>query len=130
MKASKVALSTARRIFRLCTVDGSIDDERMRKAINLLATKKPRGYRSIMQVLRRLLKIELQSKAVTVESAHQLEPQTAERLSTSLRKRYGNDLTFDFRTNPSLIGGLRVRVGNDVYDGSVKSRLARLADAF
>lgn len=130
MKVSKVALSTARRIFRLCTVNGAIDDERMRKAINLLATKKPRDYRAIMHVLRRLIKTEIQSKAVTVESAKQLDPQTAERLSHSLRRQYGEDLTFTFRANPELIGGLRVRVGNDVYDGSIKARLARLAQAF
>src|SRR5690554_5249249 len=102
MKVSKVALSTARRIFRLCTVNDSIDDDRMRKAITLLATEKPRGYRAILHVLRRLIKAEIQSKSVTVESASQLDPQTAERLSHTLRQQYGADLTFSFYMNPDL----------------------------
>jgi F-type H+-transporting ATPase subunit delta len=44
--------------------------------------------------------------------------------------KYGVDLAFEFRTNPELLGGLKIRVGNDVFDGSVKGRLDRLANAF
>ena len=65
-----------------------------------------------------------------MESAASLDAETAESLATSLRSQYGQDLTFDFKTNPDLLGGLRIRVGNDVFDGSVKARLDRLANAF
>ncbi|MGE9268865.1 MAG: F0F1 ATP synthase subunit delta [Verrucomicrobiales bacterium] len=130
MKVSKTALSTGRRIFRLCQVEGRMDEGRLRLAIDKLVSQKPRDYRAILQVLRRLVKAELQSKSVLVESAVQLDPQTAERLTADLRQKYGQDLTFEFVTNTDLIGGLRIRVGNDVFDGSVKSRLDRLANAF
>ncbi len=43
-----------------------------------------------------------------------------------LRSKYGDGLTTDFRVNPNLIGGLRIRVGSDVWDGSVRGRLDRL----
>ena len=69
MKASKVATSTARSIFRLCSQDGQLDEGHMRVAINKLSTEKPRDYRGILQVLRRLIKAEVASKQVTVESA-------------------------------------------------------------
>jgi F-type H+-transporting ATPase subunit delta len=39
-------------------------------------------------------------------------------------------LTISYTVNPELIGGLRIRVGNDVLDGSVQGRLTRLANAF
>jgi F-type H+-transporting ATPase subunit delta len=130
MKASKVATSTARSIFRLCSSDGQLNEEHLRMAINKLATEKPRDYRGILQVLRRLVQAEVASKQVTVESATTLDADTAESLSTSLRSQYGQDLTFDFKTNTDLLGGLRIRVGNDVFDGSVKARLDRLANAF
>ena len=37
-------------------------------------------------------------------------------------------MTFD--QNPALIGGLRVKVGSDVYDGSIQARLKALAESF
>ncbi len=130
MKASKVATSTARSIFRFCSQDGQLDEGHMRVAINKLSTEKPRDYRGILQVLRRLIKAEVASKQVTVESATSLDAKTAESLTSSLRSQYGQDLTFEFKTKPDLLGGLRIRVGNDVFDGSVKARLDRLANAF
>lgn len=130
MKVSKVALTTARRIFRLCTENGRMNEDHLRLAIDKLATQKPRDYRGILQVLKRLVQAELQKKAVTVESATPLTPLTAEKLSTSLRSQYGQDLTFSFTTKPALIGGMKVRVGNDVFDGSVRARLKRLEEAF
>jgi F0F1-type ATP synthase delta subunit len=39
-------------------------------------------------------------------------------------------MTAEFAEDPDLIGGIRVRVANDVYDGSVKARLAALARSF
>ncbi len=34
----------------------------------------------------------------------------------------------EFKSNPGLLGGMRVRVGSDVWDGSVKNRLERLRE--
>lgn len=130
MKVSKVAASTARRIFRLCSQDGQMNEEHLKLAIQKLATEKPRDYRGMLQALRRLIRAKLAEKQVTVESAALLDQQTIGQLQTSLREQYGQDLQFDFQTTPELLGGLRVRVGNDVYDGSVKARLARLAESF
>ena len=36
----------------------------------------------------------------------------------------------EFAENADLIGGMRVKLGDDVYDGSVKTRLSRLAESF
>ncbi len=47
-----------------------------------------------------------------------------------LAKQYGADLVVEYQVNPALLGGLRIRVGNDVLDGSVQGRLDRLANAF
>ena len=130
MKVSKSALSTARRLFRLCQTDGRLDEEKLRLATSRLAAEKPRDYRGVLHTLKRLVQAELQARQVTVESATALDAATAERLSRSLRKKYGEDLQFDFKVSPDLVGGMRVRVGNDVFDGSLKSRLERLANSF
>jgi F0F1-type ATP synthase delta subunit len=36
----------------------------------------------------------------------------------------------EFAENAGLIGGMRVKIGDDVFDGSVKSRLASLSESF
>ena len=129
MKVSKAAQSTARRIFRLCSQNGEMNEAHLRTAIAKLSSEKPRGYRGMLQALRRLIRAELAEKQVTVESASHLDQMTMTTLENSLRQQYGQDLVFNFKTTPDLLGGMRVRVGNDVFDGSVKARLARLADS-
>jgi len=39
-------------------------------------------------------------------------------------------LMISFNVNPDLIGGVRIQVGSDVYDGSVRSRLQRIGESF
>ncbi len=65
-----------------------------------------------------------------MESSAALDNATVERVKTGLAAKYGQDLTYEFKVTPDLIGGMRIRVGNDVWDGSVKARLARLANSF
>ena len=130
MKASKVAQSTARRIFRLCQKDGKINTRKLKPIIKRIGDEKPRDYRGILVSLRRLVQAELIKKQVTVESAAKLDETTLGKVQISLCKEYGEGLTFKFKVDPELLGGLRIRVGNDVYDGSVKARLETLANSF
>lgn len=130
MKISKVATVTARRIFAMCQKDGRMDEERLSKAIRRIADDKPRDYRGILAALRRLVRLELERRHVVVESAAELDPDTQSRVQSSLARQYGDDLTYEYRITPDLIGGLKVRVGNDVWDGSVRGRLDRLSQAF
>lgn len=130
MKISKVAASTARRIFRACSPDGVLDEAKLRTAIGQLVAEKPRDFKGILGALARLVRREQSRKQVLVESARFLDPATESNIRESLTAKYGQGLNFEFRTNPDLLGGLKVRVGDDVIDGSVKSRLERLESAF
>ena len=129
MKVSKVAQSTARRIFRLCSKDGQVNETHLRAAIKKLAKDKPRDYRGMLQALRRLVRAEEAKKQVTVESAVALTDATANKVKKSLASQYGKDLNFEFKVTPELLGGMRVRVGNDLFDGSVKARLEQLQES-
>ena len=51
-------------------------------------------------------------------------------VQAELTKVYGPGITASFAENPALIGGLRIQVGSDVYDGSVRGRLAALERSF
>lgn len=64
-----------------------------------------------------------------VTSAIALSEEEQEKLRTSLRERYGNNLVFTFFTDPELMGGLRVRVGDRLIDTSVASRLQTMRES-
>jgi len=130
MKISKVAANTGRRLFGLCQTDGKLDEGKLGTVISKLVESKPRDYRSILIALHRLTRLELERRQVTVESAVDLDAATRERVAGGLTAQYGTDLAFSYKVTPSLLGGLRIRVGNDVFDGSVQGRIDRLANAF
>lgn len=130
MKISKVATATARRIFRLCQTGGRLDEAKLSSAVRRIAQDQPRDFRGVLFALKRLVRLEMERRRVIVESATDLDQASRDRVISGLAVKYGVDLTFEFKTNPELLGGLKIRVGNDVFDGSVKGRLDRLAQAF
>ena len=130
MKISKVAAATARRLYGLCQVNGQLDDNRLRDLISKLIATEPRDYRAILAAIQRLTRLEMARREVLVESAIELTATEGQRISAGLAKDYGDKLTIRFTTNPDLLGGLRIKVGDDVLDGSVKGRLDRLSKAF
>lgn len=130
MKITKAANTAAKRIFRMCCVNGSLQDESLRRAIAMLVERQPRDYHAILVALKRLVRLELERKHVIVESAVVLDETERQRAISSVTSTYGHDLTFEFSEQPELIGGLRIQVGNDLLDGSVKGRIDRLTEAF
>lgn len=130
MKISKTAAAAARRLFGLCQSDGRLDEAKMRTVISGLISQKPRDWQAILGALQRLVRLDLAKREVVIESAAALDEVTRQRVVAGLTKQYGPDLEVSYQTTPDLIGGLRIRVGNDVFDGSVKGRLDRLVAAF
>ena len=130
MKISKTAAATARRLFGLCQMGDRLDEAALRVVVSRLVESKPRDYAAILAGLQKLTRLELERRKVTVESAVELDEATRARVIAGLAKQYGPDLVAEYKVTPGLLGGLRIRVGNDVYDGSVQGRLDRLAAAF
>ena len=128
MKISKVAAASARRLFGLCQSAGRLDDVKLRTVVARLLEAKPRDYPAILASLHRLTRLDLQRRNVTVESAVELDDASRQRVVAGLTNQYGPDLVVQYQTQPSLLGGLRIRVGNDVFDGSVQGRLTRFAN--
>ncbi len=130
MKISKVAAATARRLYGLCQVNGQLDDNKLRDLVSKLIAAQPRDYRAILAAIQRLARLEMARREVLVESATALSASEGQRISAGLAKDYGDKLTIQFKTNPELLGGLSIKVGDDVFDGTVKGRLDRLSKAF
>jgi F-type H+-transporting ATPase subunit delta len=51
-------------------------------------------------------------------------------IEAALSRLYGPDVATAFAEDPALIAGVRIKVGSDVYDGSVKGNLAALESRF
>ncbi|KAB2641779.1 MAG: F0F1 ATP synthase subunit delta [Verrucomicrobia bacterium] len=129
MKISKTAAASARRLFGLCQTGERLDEAKLRTVVARLAEAKPRDYPAILTALQRLTRLAYEQRQVTVESAVELDEASQQRVLAGLTKQYGPDLVAQYQINSSLLGGLRIRVGNDVFDGSVKGRLERFTNA-
>ena len=130
MKAGKQVRREAKELFRSTFVNGVMDEQKVRTAVQRVLEVKPRAYIAILEVFKRLIKLEVARRAANVESAIALSPDQQSSVSANLQRIYGRGLNISFQQNPALIGGLRVRVGSDVYDGSVSGRLNNLAESF
>ena len=130
MKISKTAAAAARRLFGLCHTHGRFDNTKLQTVVARLIEAQPRDYKAILAALHRLTRLELARRQVTVESAVEMDETTHARVVAGLANQYGPDLAIRYQVTPALLGGLRIRVGDDVYDGSVQNRLDRLAAAF
>jgi len=126
MKISKEARRTSRQLFRACLADGKLDESRVRLVVAQVAASKPRGYIAILDAFQGLVRTEIDSHRALVESATPLTPELQSNLASSLAAKYGRPLSLEFQTQPELLGGIRVKVGSDVWDGSVKARLENL----
>ncbi len=61
-----------------------------------------------------------------VTSAVELSPHQRERIADQLKARYGPDLELRFSVDESLIGGLIIRIGDQVLDTSLRTRMAAI----
>jgi F-type H+-transporting ATPase subunit delta len=130
MKISKLARREAKELFQVCLVNGILDDGRARQAVQRVLESKPRGFLAILSHFQRLVKLELERRTARIESAVPLTPDLRASVEASLSRVYGPGLNISFAQNPALIGGMRIKVGSDVYDGSVQARLAALQESF
>ena len=84
----------------------------------------------ILSRLHRLVKLDVEQHTARVESATPLPAGLQADVSDRIKKNYGAGLDISFSQNPALIGGMKIQVGSDLYDGSVKTRLEKLEQSF
>lgn len=113
-------------MLRASFTDGQLDRGRISAVVDSILAKKPRNYLKVLEYYKRLLRLEAEKRHARIETASPLDPPTASQISLNLARRYGTDLTTEFAVNPALLAGMRIRVGSDVWDSSVRNRLERL----
>jgi F-type H+-transporting ATPase subunit delta len=130
MKTNKRQRRDARRLYRACVVGGLLDEDRARQVAERIAEARRRGSLAILSHFRRLVTLDRARHQAVVESATPLPPDLRATVEADVVRTYGPGVSTSFADSPALIGGMRVRVGSDVYDGSVRAALAALEKRF
>jgi len=66
---------------------------------------------------------------VVVDSAFELTTVQQEKIISSLKKRLGREIKLECKVNKDLLGGVVIRAGDKVIDGSARTRLSEMANA-
>ena len=126
MKINKEIRQLSREMLRASFTEGQLDPGKISSIIDSVTARKPRNYIDVLKNYRRLLRLEVEKRRARIETASEMDPAAQSEVVTNLKKKYGSDLAPEFVVNPDLLGGMRIRVGSDVWDGSVRNRLERL----
>ncbi len=130
MKTTRQIKREAKRLFRLCLVNGLLDEDRTRRVLKRVIDDKRRGGLVLLSQFKRLVRLDFAQHTAEVESAIPLPADLRERIEVGLSRIYGRGISASFVHNPELLGGMRIKVGSDVYDGTVRARLAALEKGF
>jgi len=130
MKISKQSRRDAKSLFRATRVNGVLDETKVRQAVQQVVNQKPRNYLAILTHFERLVRLDIARRTALIESATPLTQDFQDEINGNLAAKHGPGLEISFQTNPALIGGLRIKVGSNVYDGSVQGRLSNLENNF
>ena len=130
MKTTRQTKRGAKRLFRLCLVNGLLDEVRTRQVVQKIIDAKRRGGLALLSDFQRLVRLDSARHTAKVESAMPLPDDLRVSVQTGLARTYGPGISASFAQNPELIGGMRIKVWSDVYDGSVRGRLAELEKEF
>ncbi len=126
MKISKEVQAQARRLMRLCIgADGLMDEVIVRQVADKIAAEKPRNYLALLTAFTELVRLERAAHTATITSAVPLTEAEQAAIQAKLNARQAG-LNYEWQVDSSLIAGLTVKVGDNVTDASVRTRIEQL----
>jgi F-type H+-transporting ATPase subunit delta len=85
--------------------------------------------RPIIRAYKRIAAAHRGEISAEVVSAHPLKDDQVEALKAQLGKRAGRDVTLDMAVDPDILGGIVIKLGSEMIDASIRTKLNRLATA-
>lgn len=119
----------ARQFLKLSLVNGELSPERVAGVMAYVEKHRPPHALAALKVYQRLVAMEIARGQAVIEHAGPLAPATSANIAATMSKKYGRTITSVAQRNDALLAGLRIRVGDDVYESSVAGQLATLAAA-
>lgn len=125
----KKAQQYARQLFKLSLVNGTVSSERVAGVLDYVEKHKVANPIIVLKAYARLVENELAKSRAVVEHAGAIGDATLSTIAAAMTKKYSRPVTAVAKSNPALLAGVRVQVGDDVYESSVASQLAALSAA-
>jgi F-type H+-transporting ATPase subunit delta len=125
--AAKQIQLLARQLFKLSIVNGVVSPDRVAGVLQYIEKHAPAHSVLALKAYRRLIATELAKSEAMIEHAGAVAAPALTAIAATMTKKYGRTITPATRPNPKLLAGLRVRVGDDIYESSVSSQLATLS---
>jgi F-type H+-transporting ATPase subunit delta len=127
MRASKQSQQFARQLFNLSLADGQVSAERVSAVLAHLSRQPPRQPLAVLRHYQRLITTQLASNSALVEHAGAIDDGLLRSIEVAFARKYQRPINASARPNPALIAGLRIRIGDDLYESSIASQLAALS---
>ena len=126
MKISKEVQAQARRLMRLCIgADGLMNEATVRQVADKIAADKPRNYLALLTAFTELVRLNRAAHTATITSAVPLTEAAQAGIIAKLNARQSG-LSYEWQVDSSLIAGLTVKVGDNVTDASIRTRIEQL----
>ena len=125
MKIPREAQRHARRLFDASFVEGRLDAKRSLDVADALVATRPRHGFQVLKEFVRLVRLDIQKHTALIESAFTLSEASQVIIVAALKAR-DPQMEVTAAINTSLIGGTRIRLGSDVWDGTILKRLEQL----
>lgn len=127
--AKKQIQQLARQFFKLSLVDGVISSERVGGVLQYIEKHRPANSAAVLKAYYRLAAAEVARGQAVVQHAGPIDHSALAAIGAAMTRKYGRPVTASAKRNDSLLAGVRVRVGDDLYESSVAGQLAELSAA-
>jgi len=117
----------AHRLFKLSFVDGRLSAERVGGVLAYVEKHPPAKPIAVLRAYNRLVAVEVAKGQAVVEHSGPVGDSTLQAIAATMTSRYQRPVVASAKANASLLAGLRIRVGDDVYESSVSGQLAALS---
>ena len=125
MKLSREAKRIARQLFDASLIYGRLDHSRSLMIADMILSKRPRYTFEILKEFTRLTRLKLRTHEAVIESAFPLESRVQAEMISALQSQ-DDQVDISMIVTPSLLGGTRIRLGSDVWDGTISAKLQTL----
>jgi F-type H+-transporting ATPase subunit delta len=125
----KIAQLFARKLFGLSLADGTVSAERVGGVLAYVEKHHPANPVMVLKAYHRLIAAELAKGEAVVEHAGPVNDAMLAAIASAMSKKYSRTVTARSKPSPALLAGIRVHVGDDIYESSVASQLDTLASS-
>ena len=104
--------------------DGFLNLERVKGVCAYIETQIPDNVKiPLLKDYFKRIKAVVEKQTATIETSAELSPEAFEELAAKIRNRTGAKIEIKTLVNPNLLGGIKVRCGDDVFENSVADAL-------